>query len=550
MSRTDDLLLLESAGQLPADMQKDLDTLRSAGVVPQKAGAAPSSKPVSGGLSTQDDYTIEAKTGSEARPTGIVNTFTDKLGKEFSGGISDIGDSIHSRMGPMGVGIQAALGLGRALSSPVTAGGEAVGEGVGEAVRSSTQDYLGVNGSSAAGATLGAMANMATQFLAVPFAIAKAAPRLMQATQSAVSHLPGAQVTLRDLAKKAVEAFPAKMAPTRPSRELYDELSGMNPMLNVPEFRSIAAAINKKESALAEFGLGSGAGGVAGKIEAATGNGPLPFNVVQSVRQRIGARIGELRQTGGEALGEYKQLYKGISQSLENAAEQGTGEAFTLLKHANKAANREFSLQEFDDMVNKTMGRALEGQEFTSSNFAKLLNSVRDAKRKDPLFAKGLGDANLKTIEDNLEQAAKLRINPPPKNVNVGSALRVARGSAGAMVGNYIGGPTGAIYGGGIAMIAPEIMSRIVQSKAGTQMLTDVLKAGGTITPTTVAGIMAVIRGEQAVSDGLPGVVKKSLQSKDVSIDEKIEGVNLKDTIDRSAADAASAIKRSLGMDQ
>ncbi len=507
-------------------------------------------------VSTQDDYTIEAKTGDAARYDPY-----NSLPNNFIGGISDVASGIMQALtppdpdNPGGVEglVQAVTGLGKAtmgaartVFSPIQAAGDAAGEVTGEAARSGAQSLgMGPDASAAIGTAIGAPINAAIQLWAAPYAIAKAAPSLMKAVQAGAARLPGAQVTLRDIAAKAVEAWPTKFAPPRPSKDIYAELAQTNPSLSLPEFNGIAKKLAAKEAELADFGLGnSSVGSAADKIGEATNYfKQVPFDVVQKVRSRIGARIGELRTKGGEALGEYKQLYKGISESLENAANNGVGAAFAKLKEANKAANREFSIGELQDIITKNIGKALEGQEFTSKNFAKTLNDVNAQALKDPLFEKGLGSVNLKTVRDNLTEFAKLKVLPPPKGVNVGSLLGMQRAGAGAAIGEMVGGHTGAVIGSGIGVLTPPIVSRIVQSKAGTAALANILKRDGTVTPEHVAGIMAVIRGEQALADGLPDEIKKMLKGRESSIDEKIQGVNMQDEITKSSLQGAAALK-------
>lgn len=562
MSRLDDLLLLERAGELPAKLQADLDLLRAAGEVPPKAGQEePAAAPV------------QRETPAEPYDPSFLGT----LGREISGGASDVAEGVKrattfsmSEPQNQGMGLlQAASGVSRAVMSPVTATGAAVGEMSGEAVRSATEGALGPTGSAIAGTAVGAPLNALTQIYGIPQLIKRAAPVVTQAAQAVARSLPGAQVALREIGKKVVEALPAMMKPARPSAEIYADLEKLNPKVSLPLFQKNARQVAGREARLAEFGIANQqTASTAGKmiqgtsetinptakwlgdefgLDATTQLRDLPFDLVRDIRQRLGEHVGTLRASGDTVqLGAFKQLFKNLSSDLEQSANQNTGQAFKLLKEANTAANREFALGELDDIFNATLGRAREGAEFTSSNFAQALNKIRDLRRSDELFAKGMGAENLNKIEARLDELRKLKVLPPPKGQNVGSALvatRVAAGSGlGFSIGTLIGGPqVGAVVGGAggfLGAVGPPVISRIVQSERGTKALIKTLEAEGTISAAKLGAIFAVIQGERAIKDDIAGKVKSALKSPTLSIDEKIQAAMQKDVIFRQASEA------------
>jgi hypothetical protein len=502
-------------------------------------------------------------------------SFMGTLGREVSGGMSDIGTGIkqmfslpnQGEVNPMTGALQAVGGAGRVLTSPFTAAGAVGGEAVGETVRSATEG-LGPNISAALGTAVGAPVNAAIQLYAAPQAIARAAPYVMKGAQSIARGLPGAQVTLREMGKKIIEALPSMMQPPRPAQELYAEVEKVNPPVMLSNFSKVAEGIAGREEALKKYGVSNtGIESVASKLSESTAATPvlnlpkeLPFHEVQAVRQRIGERIGELRQSGGEGLGSYKQLFKSLSQELEATAATGAQsanspaarEAFAKLKEANAAQNREFALGELDDVFNATLGRALEGKEYTSSSFAQALNKIRNLRRDDELFAKGLGAENLNKIESHLDELRKLKITPPPSGANFGSGAAYIRGAGTSGIafgiGNYFGGPQlGATLGalsGGSALLLPPIISKIVQSDKGSKALVNVLKAEGTISPQKLSAIFAVIQGESAVKNNLAETVKSALQTPSTSIQEKIDAVMNRDTIFRNATAAEGLLNQ------
>lgn len=102
MARLDDLLLLESAGKLPANLQKDLDLLRSSGQLDtllterQKVEAGAISTPFTQAISGAEErqriagqqppteaFTTQEAAALQARETGVAETFLVQAGRGF-----------------------------------------------------------------------------------------------------------------------------------------------------------------------------------------------------------------------------------------------------------------------------------------------------------------------------------------------------------------------------------------------------------------------------------------------------------------------------------
>ncbi len=505
------------------------------------------------------DFTKTAEPTAKAEP--YDPSFGNVLSKEFFGGASDVATGVGNALSAPGpdkasqnaLGVaQTGLGILRMLSSPIAAAGSQMGESTGEGARE-IAEWMGMGPSVQAviGTAVGAPVNVATQMIAAPALLSKALPVAMKAVQGGAKMLPGAQVALREIGKKAIARLPSILKPAKSADELFAELRTLeNPSIALPEFQGAAKRILKGEEQLEEFGLSNtGLAKTAEKIKGALQPAPLlqseikaatarpiepivmgksgyrggqqlklddielrsmaealgpktkpvPFDVIEKIRSRIGAKIGELRMAGGEELGAYKQLYKNLSSDLEQAAEK-----FTKLKEANKAANREFAIGELDDIFNATMGRAREGAEFTSSNFAQALNKIRDLRRNDELFAKGVGNVHLDRIERQLDELRKLKVLPPPQGQNVGSRNLLASGgtlgSIGTGIGYMMGGAGGATVGGSagtaIGFAAPMLISRIMQGPRASKALTDLLKKTGEVSPEKFAALVALSKTE------------------------------------------------------
>lgn len=510
----------------------------------------------------------------EAVPAPYEPGFLQTLLREISGGAEDIKSGLgemfslpnQGEVNPMSGALRAGMGGLRTLTSPITAAGSQVGESIGETIRNATESYLGPTGSALAGTAIGAPANVATQILGAPAAISKLAPYAMQGAQGIARSLPGAQVTLREMAKKVIDTWPSALRPSRASEEIYQEVNQLNPTVILSDFSKAALGVAAKESRLSQYGIAhEGIGSTARALGESTASTPvlnlpkeLPFQDVRAIRQRIGEKIGELRSTNGVGLGDYKRLFKILSQELEDAAVMGARSANTpaaraayqKLKQANETANREFSLQELDDIFTATMGKAREGTEFTSSNFAQALNKIRQLRRDEPLFEKGLGTANLNRIENRLDEFRQLKILPPPKSVNVGSALVATRLGAGTglgfALGNLFGGPQlGATLGGMggfAAAVGPPIVSRIMQSDAGSKALMRILKSEGTVSAKQIGSIFALIQGEEATRNHLIDNVRSALKSDTVSIEDKIRAAMRKDSVFRQVTEAEAVL--------
>ncbi len=511
------------------------------------------------------------------RPEGFFETGT----AEAVGGLQQITDptktnvrkGIESAVTGLGASPEVASGIGAVAEAPdilsnaalgalrifpgalITALGRKAGE-----VTQDTATHFGAGPNISAG--LATAADMGTQLVGAPYALGKVGSLGLRATQGIARNLPGAQITLREMGKDIIEAFPSALKPPISSKVLYEKVDALNPVVTVPNLPKISKAIAADEEMLAQSGLGNArlaktAGKMTARTSIETPGGvsiprALPFKEVNAIRDRIGKRIGELRMKGGEELGQWKQLYKTLSGDLENAANAGTTEAFNLLKDANKAANREFAIGELDDIFNSTIGRKLEGQEFTSSAFAKAYNKIKDMRRSNELFEKGFqeGSTNkLDNIQKTLDELRKIKINPPPKGVNVGSMVlgrqATIGGSIGALIGTAVGvGPgVGAAVGAGVGTGVPWGISRIMQTPAASAKLVSLLKKEGTLSPQQFSALIALTNVHDTTTQQFLTDFKAQMKSKDVPIDAKIQSAMEKDKIIKSEKQAQADLK-------
>lgn len=197
-------------------------------------------------------------------------------------------------------------------------------------------------------------------------------------------------------------------------------------------------------------------------------------------------------------------MFKELSEDLESAA--GQGGAFTLLKNANWAARREFAKEELEDV-----GKAKEGAELTSTNFAQAHNKIQKLRREDELFAKSFQKGELDAIEKTLKELSEIKLPPPPKGLNAGSLIAVTRstglGGAAAFAARQFGLDPVATIGGVLAgdWILKKSISTAVQSAPGRKVLLNIYRSPGGLTPAKIGALLNVTR--EAVNEGVRGAM-------------------------------------------
>ena len=317
------------------------------------------------------------------------------------------------------------------------------------------------------------------------------------------ARLPGASPTLHEMAAEQLGKIPGAIQPTATAESLYKIADGFSPRIEMPGLIATADKVLSREQQAAAGLKLPGLTKTAESLQSAA-QGGMPFQDVRVNLRRVGDKIRELRDTGGEELGAYKQMWRAMMDDMEAAAASGSPAepAVQALKAANAAMKREYAAEELGDILTKRalairgdLGFMRNGEPQVQVNFNKALKEIKVSEDiKKSLTPKEYGDL----IKDLTVMAQSIPVLPSQAGANVGSRalnLRAYTGvglgtSAGAVAGTWAGfGPVlGTTVGGGLGLVAgaagPTILGKLLVSEGGRRFLHGVLSGtGGVITP-------------------------------------------------------------------
>jgi hypothetical protein len=286
-----------------------------------------------------------------------------------------------------------------------------------------------------------------------------------RAIGGALRYLPGASAAAQEVGVTTARGLPALLRPKQSVDDLYAVVEGFNPRIPLPTLGATSRKLLKGEATVAEIApalKSPGITSVAGSIERTTAGGvdevvspvldafgkeirtlvetqggDASFQAVRATLRRLGDRIDALRRTGGEELGAAKSLYKALQADLEAAASSDavTAGARAALKAANAAARKDFAAGELAEAIEQVGVTTVKSGDtlLERVNPAGLANWLRKPGSEE--FRKSLTAAELQQVDDVLKQLARVPVPPPPTGANVGSALTLGRGGAGAAGG-------------------------------------------------------------------------------------------------------------------
>lgn len=408
----------------------------------------------------------------------------------------------------------AILGVGAAAAAPPLAAALKLGKFAKPALTAGLEAIAGGGGEAAAQAIEGEEFDPGKVKLAT---ILPGATRgVMSGTRGAfkfgIRRAPGAEVLIREQARKRIEALPATLRPTESSEVLYAEvrrdpkvrIKMQNTLTKAEELnlaeeeilpglqsatvkRATRGAPGKLSTGKPERTEATGLLDVGGKpitrtIPAVPDEG-IDFGVAQANLRRLGARIRQAeRGLTQEDAGALRQFRGAIMEDMEAA-----GKKYATLRQANDIFKRETAADDLGEMI--TLSTKSQG-EFDVINVDTLRDRFRRTVTKDRLFREGLGEDNVAKVDQFLKDLG----TEASKASRVGTV--VLFGAAGFEAARALGLESGAsLLGGATAYLGPEIVETIILSDWGRAMFLRLMREGaGKISRPALAVLANTIR--------------------------------------------------------
>ena len=483
MGRTEDLLLLESAGQLPADMQKDLDTLRAAGVIPASG--------------SQSDGASITKT---AEP--VYKRPDDRLGLTVPKNLISPPTSIDetlSRMGEFG----SAVASTAAKSALPLAGGMA-GFAVGAASPLPGGAIMGEMAGSMGGEYLNQLIGITEQDK-TQLVLAGGAPMVGRAISSIARGGMGSFLKSfggrQNVADAAGEIMRKRLAPPTPAEDLYDIAGTVNAYIPTPKTGQKIAEILKGEKDINTE--------VSKQIKAAVGQQAATFPdgaITQIIPgQDIAKVIKDLRL---EATNAYKTQNTRLGHAIndmrgaliEDTVDAGVPE----FAAAGNAARREISIDKLAGILHKAN---------PVSEFEKAMTN-----KNDRLFKGTFSAAEIADIKNVLNKMSTV-----PPSGGSGVVGRSVLGTVGSML---FSDPTLKAIGATTGAFLPDIAAKLLSTGWGRRALEKNLM-GQPLDNATMAKIATIVRGDYADTGSVKDAVTMMLQKRDMPIENKLKAAML-----------------------
>lgn len=374
---------------------------------------------------------------------------------------------------PETVKTAANVGLQTGMSALGTAMGGPVGTVFGSGLGYGTAVALGLEEPSLLGAGLA---------VGVPAVVAGGKP----VTKAVVKRLPGASTAMHQEVADRLTAMKDRLQPPVPSSQLYDEAAVYNPPITASAVSRDAAAVLAKERALQPSLRNPQLVRIAEDLQTLT-QADVPMEQLYANQQRVGELVREFRTKGGVGEGRIKQLYAAFHEDLETAAGKGIPGAQEL-KNAIAASRKEHVAAEIDDLFQPgKAGITIDPEGRASINGGRLAAAWKAKLRRDKTLSSTLSADEKAEIGEILTLAQRLKRLSPPQGATFGSGQAAVRAAAGSLVG----GPAGAA----IAVAAPDVIAKAMQTRAGRALVKKALQeGGGQIEPAAVAGIATLIR--------------------------------------------------------
>jgi hypothetical protein len=384
--------------------------------------------------------------------------------------------------------------LGGTVGSVGGPAGTAIGAGAGAAAGEGANQALGITEPSVDSVILNGAIPMAGQLLG---SSVNAAARFMG------RRLPGASSTMHEMAAEDLGKIPGMFRPTATADQLYsvvDKFNGKVPMTNLQ--KASGQLLSKEEQAAAGLKLPNVSKTAEGLAESAGLEGGMPFQDIRVNLRRVGDKIRETREAGGEEHGAYKTLFKSMMDDLDAAVASGNPAqpAVQALKAANMAAKREYAADELGDLFSIKGGGVSPRPDGAGVqvNFGKI---VRTIEKSDDLKRSLTADEYTKLVKDVREMWGNTPNLPAVAGQDAGSKRMVQAAAVGGALGGaasyQFGLPASVAIPMGSAIFAtlPNTLGKLMVSQGGRNFLRGVLQGtGGVISPATL-GVLSTAVG-------------------------------------------------------
>ena len=412
------------------------------------------------------------------------------LGEEFAGGLRQIPFGVKTLIqdvregkpeaGLMRGGTTAGLGAVRALFSPLTAGSEFLGE----TTRKLTEP-LGPNISAAAGTA----ANILT-----PGAIGRMGLPIIK---KGAKMIPGSQAALHEMATETIEKLPGKIRPPIPPSQLYQRAESIGIDIPANKLKQTIDDLLAQESLHKESVRAAPYIKFLEETKAQlTQNPSLTFKEAEALTQDINqlTRAMEVR-INQRARGGADVMHGALLDDLKIAGEMTGSRAPELFLQAQKAAQRNFAAERLTTIIENAR-KPLEGQAgLEKMRYGQLLTQIQ----KDKLLNRALDATEMKEIKSLLNQYRNLPIIPPPRGGQFGSGRFAGISSGAGLAGFAAGGPIGAAILAPAALVADRVISHVLTSEQGRDLLKKLLQSGP-INMTKLNVLTAFVRAESGIN--------------------------------------------------
>jgi hypothetical protein len=479
MGRLDDLLLLEDAGELPAELQKDLDTLRAAGEAPPRAIKDSSGATIGQGQAqpTGGPVKMDVYSTPQTRASNFVSDLTGNLDAATATGIA----------------IKSALPMAGSLVGLHIAGipGEAIGGALGEM------------GNQALGVTEPSIAAIGMAMAAGP--VVRTGMGIAKTVVGAALKAGGGRAAISEIA----EGLTAKLFnPVVSSDDVLAEIAKKG-NISIPA-TSTAQSITDILKAEARRPMDA----IRQSIEDALGPlknfyQPMKGVSVTQDASEVAVQAKRLRLLSKEA---YKAGNTDLGHALSNVRNGMFDDAERVgvpeLRQYVKTFRKEAAVEELQGIMRQ----------------ATPLKAFKDLQKKNALFKDSFDPHEQEQIKNILKKLST--VSPSGFSGVAGRGIAV-------LGGQQMGGVGGAIAG----FIAPEMAAGMIATKMGRSFMEKLL-VGGTWDAPRAAAMGQLWRSqmaEDATSGNIAERVQAMLKDSNTSVDEKISAAAMRTGIIEAA---------------